>query len=281
MDESSTSCLTHGKSCGNYRLCLLHDDRCGPYKRSKEAVHGNVEVKALDADTKAHFSFLKVKDTKGYTERSLIENRLGRELDDTGLICAFHRYTLGIGYIPKKSCFHPNHREQKKGKKANTRPAPLKTGQIVSEHFQVQYTIGEMLCYQHLKNPQGEAKPKEIEIKDPSEHETCIAEVEDDIYIPEEIPVTEEANSTAERTSQNLTACLEVSPIVPVKQKNVEYLCERTQANYRRKYQKLKKSLKEKFSEAAAPGQTEDFLKHVLGSDDSSEDEDEEIPSDL
>ena len=64
------------------------------------------------------------------------------------------------------------------------------------------------------------------------------------------------------------------------RKKKVEQLSDRTKNNYRTKYYKLKQSLKEKFAEAAAPGQEAEFWMEILGPDNDSS-EDDEVPSEL
>ena len=97
-----------------YKACMLHNDNCGPYKRAKPIIDGVFGVDDLNEDTKPHFKLLKLKvdDEKIFSEQQLIESCSGLTLGGDTKICAHHRYTLGTGYKPKKTCQHPHHKHQ-------------------------------------------------------------------------------------------------------------------------------------------------------------------------
>ena len=44
-----------------------------------------------------------------WTEKKLIENRINDVLADEDELRAYHRFTLGIEWKPKKTCQHPHH----------------------------------------------------------------------------------------------------------------------------------------------------------------------------
>ena len=108
----------------NYELCCVYNDEygnCGPFTCDHKYIDNLVYIKDLDSDTESHLRNLLFKDVLEsfkWSERDLVENRVGCVLDDSMQICAHHRKILGICWRPSRSCLHPSHEPQKKGKKA-------------------------------------------------------------------------------------------------------------------------------------------------------------------
>ena len=108
----------------NYKTCCLYNESdefgiCGPFKRDKVQKDGLVFVRNLNRDTDKHFENLRFKEHSihdrlpWWSERRLIENRVGRPLDDLALLCEKHRNTQGINWkqIQSCGCKHPEVRK--------------------------------------------------------------------------------------------------------------------------------------------------------------------------
>ena len=251
--NSSTNCPLHEKKCGEYKACALHDDKCGSYNRVNIPITGVFETRNLNADTTSHFkSLLKIKISKTVTERELIENRLNRELAEDEKLCAYHRNILGIGFKPKTTCQHPRHEKQVKQKKSATvRVASMAMVDHVTNEYAVHFPIGSVLCSTHNNKTQEIA----VEVINEPRQEP------DPEFVPNEIVVSEDVIVEAEETAAELALCLQQSPVTTLKRKKLEDLDERAVDKYRRKYKKMKKSLKDVFTKAAAPGQLQKFKK--------------------
>ena len=258
-------CLIHDDECGIYRFCCYHNDQCGPYKRSTKPIDGIYGIGDLTEDTKHHFRSMKLNDTKGLSELDLIENRGGRKLTASSKVCAYHRYTLGVGYKLKRRCQHPNHEELPKQKKGHcTRVASLKVCDAISDRYGTVFPVGGVLCTTHYKEGNKSVEEKDEEERIDVDEEIVVADEEERIdvdYVTEEIVVAEDKTLAAVNTSMNIATCFETSPVKTLKIKKVNDLCKRSKQNYKMKYHKLKEKLKQSFAEAAAPGQEKDFLK--------------------
>ena len=99
-------------------------------------------------------------------------------------------------------------------------------------------------------------------------------------YVPEELTGnSEEVLADVSDQCMELSLCLEASPVVPVKRKRISDLSDRSVDAYKRKYERMKKSLKLKFAKIAAPGQEEELLAVLSSSEDS--DQEDVVPDDL
>ena len=82
-----------------YSTCCLKNQSCGPHARSRTI--GVFKVNESNNDINSHLVFLKLQHhyekTADWNEMILIENTMGSTFRDDDVICAFHRFTLGIG----------------------------------------------------------------------------------------------------------------------------------------------------------------------------------------
>ena len=90
---------------------------CGKNQKNEEVLYSVTE---LNEDVENHFKILKVSGVilKYYPERTLIQNRINRSIDDDESICPKHREINGVYWRQPKSCQHPNHQKLAKGKKS-------------------------------------------------------------------------------------------------------------------------------------------------------------------
>ena len=238
MSSDNEKCSIHNRDCGVYELCILHDDNCGPYARSNPAIKGLFKPNDFNEDTANHFRYLKIKDTKGYTEQTLIENRIGQTLSEDIQICAHHRYTKGVGWKQLKRCQHPLHEHMSIQKKATpSRTArefnlALNIIDYVNKEYNKSIIVGSMMCYPHLKEKNKKNRDKACDEID---------EMHEEIYVPPEVVFTEEEASASNQTALSIAACLEMSPVVPLKRKRVEDLSEYSKDKYKHKFVKLKR----------------------------------------
>ena len=84
--------------------------------------------------------------TNEWSEKLLIENRLGRLLNEKELLCSFHRFTLGVGWKQSKVCKHPHHEHQVGKKGASGRPAPVPLILEINHRYNSSVPIGSLLC---------------------------------------------------------------------------------------------------------------------------------------
>ena len=268
-------CTVCGKDCGDYKLCLYHNEQCGEYRRTHPAITGVFEIDDLSGSTKQHFASMKLLDSEGFTEKTLIENRSGTVMRN-GKVCAYHRYTLGVGYKSKTSCMHPEHDSKRK---MSTSTVSVKLAMYTSRRYGF-FPVGGIMCTTHkLKTSNEMQASAETSVPESDGHDDQ-HEHEDVEYVPEEINVSEEVLEEITNKSSQLTSCLEASPLVTLKRKRIEDLGKKSKDKYKNKYKKLVKSLKDQFAEVSAPGQEKEFLYFLEDSDDS-DDNGDGVPTEL
>ena len=127
-------------------------------KGQKKIVNGLFGINDLNEDVNNHLFSLNIQKrhdkSDDWSERLLIENRLGFNLRQSNKLCANHRYTLGVGYKQSNRCQHPHH-QPKIGKKAPaTRFVPIHRCISIAEKYNEKYviSIGSVLYFNHMKN---------------------------------------------------------------------------------------------------------------------------------
>ena len=68
----------------------------------------------------------KLSQTNYWSERLLIENQLQRSLSDSDFVCAYHRFSVGIGWKQPNRCQHPEQKFQVGRKAPKIRTIPQK-----------------------------------------------------------------------------------------------------------------------------------------------------------
>ena len=122
---------------------------CGDYKWSKKTTYKDlVQLKDLDNDISPHFGslHLSTEETKGISERFLVNNRAGNTEPgpDNALVCPKHRFRLGIHWRPKGICQHPNHVQSRK--KVSVRSIPVNLSNYISKKYKFVFPIGGSMC---------------------------------------------------------------------------------------------------------------------------------------
>lgn len=141
----------------NYKICLLYekDKKCGPFTQDRSIKEGLVKIGDIDADIWEHYTNLRFKDffeNLKWSERDLVENRAGKFLDDSSLICEYHRNSLGLNWIPGHQCIHPLHSVLGRGKKAApTKLAPLWIVKKLNKENLFSFILGGRLCDKHRR----------------------------------------------------------------------------------------------------------------------------------
>ena len=273
----------------DYSKCILNsEDQCGAYKRLKPPVQGLFSLAQLDHDILPHLVSCKVKkpheDVNGWNELKLIENRLGKTLENEDKLCAYHRFINGVGWRPSKRCQHPLHNQENRKKSPATRPIPIETSISIANRYKCYLPIGSVMCFNHLKDELSYTTADNVDesvVIDPDTEVTNDSMLEDPDFEPEEIIVADDVlNSTAE-TSGVLSEYLDASPVrFQIKRKRVDDLSENTKLYLKRKYEEAKNLLAQKFAEGVAPGQSEEFRLSVLECSNENENP-SKVPDDL
>ena len=81
-----------------------------------------------------------------WDERTLIENRYGKCLSSSEIICAHHRYSLGIGWKPQAQCKHPQHPVITGKEASSNRRVFLEILQFVCSRYAVTLPVGSSFC---------------------------------------------------------------------------------------------------------------------------------------
>ena len=85
-----------------------------------------------------------------WNERKLIESRLQSPLVSSDSLCAYHRYSLGIGWKQPKRCCHPEHQGTKGIKAPSLRVVPLKYLPMFAKNGTL-LPAGGKFCVNHYK----------------------------------------------------------------------------------------------------------------------------------
>ena len=268
----------------DYSACCIKSESCGPHLRSRTT--GVFKVNELSDDVNNHLVYLKLqhhyKKTTDLNEKSLIENRMGYTFQDVDVICAFHRKTLGIAWKPSKCCQHPSHASILQKKAPPVRSVPLARLKMLTSETGTIFPIGTVFCFKHLKDPTEECSQNGCDSTAVKEIDQNGCDDAGDVdYEPEIISQSEESLNMAEEASMSICG-LDTSPLsFQIKRKRVDDSSSNTKKTLLAKYEKVKKQLKLRFAEAAAPGQVEEFIKKVLNSSDEEDNSDDDIPDDL
>ena len=270
----------------DYKLCCLYNDshgKCGPFTSNRQALEGLKRICDLDADTESHIKNLKFKEQPlKWTERSLIENRVKRQLDTYSLICEHRRNTLGIAWRPKKHCLHPKHPDPKQGQKTcATELAPLWIVKKLNSHTPFSFILGARICDKHRKYELQQRKSEKAEETVSTADEEVVDNVSYDdetdlTYQPDQVYVPEAMQTSSRETGEQLTQLLMISPLRTIR-KPVSLLSDSAKQTLKRKLHEVQTETVRCFAECVAPNQSDEVLKYLQ----ESSDDDDEIPPDL
>ena len=230
------------KSCS----CFNEATPCGPYKRD-QSIDEILKVSMLDKDVSNHIKQLKVQakkvDIDEWSERKLIENRLGRSLGEEESLCSLHRFKYGIGWKQQKTCKHPQHPNEA-GKKAFAgRTVPVTLLSTVCKKYQVNIPLGSLFCFPHLKLEQqsvAEKKTQPIE-----EEEVVFQENQQDApYEPDEPVIDESLIDMSIERGDTITALIGSSPHSFRVKRKVSELETSTKDKLRAKFKRMENKMK-------------------------------------
>ena len=214
-----------------------------------------------------------------FNERWLIENRSQTPLTDSNVICAFHRYSFGIGWKQPKRCQHPGHQFKNGVKSPSIRTIPQETLAIFNE-TNSPLPVGSAFCIKHLKASTASLRDDDdepIQIT-PTKSSTPIEEN----YTPHTPLISDEAIDEATSIASTLCNALTASPLsFQVKKKRIEDLTESTKSNIRSKFKRVRSQFERRFAEAIAPGQADELISNILHDDEDSDDDPGAVPEEL
>ena len=143
-------------SSNKYDNCIAYSQgTCNSYSKYKNNVDQQLfNISELDKAMKPHLVKLKLKhkydDCSSFTEKLLIENRLGKQFLNTDQICPYHRFTLGVEWRTKSSCQHPDHIQTKGKNSPSTRAVPITKLYKFMKARNITIPIGTNFCITHL-----------------------------------------------------------------------------------------------------------------------------------
>jgi hypothetical protein len=120
------------------------------YSKKGDIYQGLISVSMLKEAVHQHSLHIGV-DLSGFTERSLIMNRMGVSdiCDDNDVICPYHRYSYGVFWRPSTLCQSPYH-DDKKPKATHSLPAQYHKKLTETEVFKGNrnyvFPIGQKVC---------------------------------------------------------------------------------------------------------------------------------------
>ena len=238
-NDSSTEDDSPGKNI--YRECCIFDENeCGPYRIEKITHDGMVTADALTGPIDKHLRNLQFRNLKlfaEWTEKLLIENRLGRCLQSDEKLCPYHRLTLGVYAQIKTQCCHGDHPKVKRGQKAaKTSRISLQTLQKLNSSNNYAYKVGAFLCKKHaaMVSKSLKAECGNEEEDEESNFETTMDE-DDFEYTPPVFIINDESVEQTSQTAAQVAINLEVSPISHKIRKSVDDLNERDLRYFKKK----------------------------------------------
>ena len=146
-----------------------------------------------------------------------------------------------------------------------------------------QIPIGAKFCFPHLKsennvknNGKDSSTPSTRKDTPKLMHESSMEPDAD--FVPDVSYISSSDLESSLLISEILSATLETSPLLfQIKKKKVSDLSEGTKLKLKQTFLRTQETLKKKFAEAVAPGQTEEFINDVL-TEYTNEDE---VPGDI
>ena len=149
--------------------------------------------------------------------RTLIENRHGKCLSSSEIICAHHCYSLGIGWKPQARCKHPHHPVTTLKKASSNGAVSLEIFQFVCSRYGITLPVGSSFCYNHLRSESTSFRAPSISpVKSTVQQRTPTGFD----YHPEEIILPSDVIENAQASGSSLRKIKDASPIqYQIKQK--------------------------------------------------------------
>ena len=148
-----------------------------------------------------------------WTEKTLIENRSGATFfNDDIELCTFHRFDYGIGWIPARRCYHPQHQHCIGKKSPAVHTIPIALSLAVKERFLVNIPVGANFCCNHLKKERAESKKTQQPQQEENSACNNCSTPEDPTYEPDEVIISTEIIEKSVAGASSLSSTLETSP---------------------------------------------------------------------
>ena len=251
-----------------YGTCsFFSDGKCGAHSKRTPPIDCMFHMSDITEDVKPHLVALHVMkgqdSVEPWSERNLIENRIGRQLQEGEELCAYHRYSYGISWKQTKSCSHPDHAEEKRKKVPLGRVAP------VERALKMQIPIGSILCHRHRLSPLPSTPSRQ--------------DIDDDDYVPPEVINSPSTLDKSIEKGVQMASALESSPM---KYRFTSQLEDVAPTTMKKMYDKMKRwedSTRKQFALTHAPGQEADLLeafRRIEEGDEEGDDHDD-IPEDI
>ena len=136
--------------------CLYEKTVCGSFTNRRTLYEELVNVHCLTESVEGYLrDGLHYKESvalMSWTEKKLIENRLGRYFVEGEKLCPYHRFMLGTIYHPSTQCSLVAHEPVKRGKKsAKTIRLPLSQINKLNRNNPFSYKVRARVCNEHKK----------------------------------------------------------------------------------------------------------------------------------
>ena len=253
-----------------YRECCLFDkDKCSQYKNERVEYKGLMAVDDLTGSVEKHLRNLHFKENLklfGWTEKSLIENRLGRHFQPEEKLCPYHRFSLGVTAYVGRQCCHPLHEKVKQGQKAaKTTRISLTTLQKMNSQNKFAYKVGGFMCKKHSAMVTKSFTEVEEEEEEPMDFEIEPIEFIDDMeYIPPVFVIDDERVQQTSAAASQVAMNFEVSPIRHKIRKSIATLNDKDIQYYKKKRTEWMEAAERMFDENVAPGQSQEEVRKAF-----------------
>ena len=244
-----------------YGKCsFFHDGKCGPHTKSRTPIDEMFSTEELKGTAKPHLLSLKLIRSNDavaeWTERRLIENRIGRPLREEEVLCAYHRYVHGMHWKQPRTCQHPDHVTEK-GKKAT--PGRVAT---IARSLELCIPVGSMICRKHRCDNSSSTEIDSLQTDTNVDmDQTFIEDTSDVDFVSPEVNRSEEALQRSFEIGESMTSSLERTPIRYKLETRVENIQSSTLKKLHDQMKKWEDSTRKQFAASVAPGQEEDLLK--------------------
>ena len=152
----------------------------------------------------------------------------------------------------------------------------------VSKNFNTHIPLGAQFCFKHLKLETKKESNKTISSPNAQAPVPKEGMPSDEIFVPEDIFISEDVLDTASVSGTNLTYTLDTSPVqYQIKRKRVSDLAESTKQKLKKKFERAQEQLNKKLAEAVALGQSEEFINDILNNKMEESSTEKEAPEEL
>ena len=279
MNQENASNSPKNETDIYYNCCLYEKGVCRSFMNIKTLIEGIEDVGLLTNSVEEYLrNGLRYKESlelTKWTEKTLIENRLGRHFQAGEKICPHHRFRLGTKFQPSSQCSHPLHELVKSGGKKSTKTYRMSFSMInkLNSINPFSYKLGAQMCKKHELIIKANQESSANQILEEDDYMICDVSFQDDPYVPPVYPVD---NDTSIEDLTNISRKFGVSPVKYKLSKPIDEVCRSNQRYFKRKRAQFLLGAQNHFDQTFAPGQPTERVKEVLG-----EEQGNSIPKDL